>query len=138
MRVYGLLSSLFFGISVYYYQGYNGAFVSAVGVAVKAMTLMNEKDAQILRTLSLPLSLLFYFFFNQEGIYGLFPAMALIFMIFADTQKDVLRMKYIHYGTALCWFVYAISISSIPAILFEVVGVITLSYGVFRIKKDRS
>lgn len=75
------------------------------------------------------------YFINNEGMLGILPAISLIFIIFADIQKDILNMKYIYFGSAFSWLIYAIIINSIPAILYDVFGILTLIYSIYQIKK---
>lgn len=138
MRLQGGIATLLFGISIYSYGGINGAFVSIVSFLVKILSLKFDEDKlKFIKILSFPLSLIFFLVFNEEGVYGLLPALSLIFIVFADLQKDILKMKYIYFGSAICWLVYAIIINSVPAILFDVFGLTALTYSVYQIKTSR-
>lgn len=139
MRVFGLFSSSFFAFSIYGYGGLNGAFVSLISFLIKALSLKFNEDSLKPIIFSSPIiSLIFYFFFNEEGLIGILPATSLIFIITATLQKDILKMKYIYFGSAACWFVYAIIAGSIPAILFDVFNVVALSYSIYKIKQQRN
>jgi len=138
MRLYGLLSAAFFGISIFGYQGYNGVFVSFISIIIKGISLKYSEEKLIFfKKLSFPIALLFYFFINNEGFYGLLPALAIIFIIYADTQKDILNMKKIYYGSAFSWLFYAIMIGSLPAIIYDVIGIIVLTYTIYKISHQR-
>ena len=136
MRTNGLISAFLFGISIYGYNGYNGLFVSAVSVFVKLLSLKyNEDKLFSLKVIAIPAAIIFYFIFNTEGLYGLLPAISLVFIILADIQKDLLKMKIIYYGSAFAWLFYAISINSTPAIIYDVIGIFALTYSILKIKK---
>ena len=64
------------------------------------------------------------------------PAVSLIFIIFADLQEDLIKMKFIYYGSAFSWLIYAIILGSIPAILFDIVGITALTYSIYKLKQD--
>ena len=136
MRFNGAISTLLFAISIFSYGGINGAFVSIISVITKALSLKyDEEKLIILKYLSFPISILFYFYFNEEGYIGLLPAISLIFIIFADIQKDIIKMKIIYYGSAISWLIYAILLNSIPAIIYDIVGLTTLTYSIYTLKK---
>ena len=140
MRIYGGLSTLLFGINVYFYNGINGLFVCLISFLSKVLTyyIKDEKIINVIKY-SLPvMAFIFYFNFNNEGsIIALLPTISLIFIVLADIQKDILKMKMWYFGSAFCWLFYGISINSIPAILFDILGILTLFYSVFEILKER-
>jgi len=137
MRFYGAISAALFGVSIYSYGGINGAFVSIISVITKLLSLkFKENTLKPLKFSSPFIAFIFFFVFNEEGLVGILPAISLIFIIFADLQESPLRMKYIYFGSAICWFIYAIIIGSIPAILFDIIGISTLSYGIIKIKRE--
>jgi hypothetical protein len=139
MLINGMISTSLFGISIYYYQGINGLFVSLISVISKLLSLFikNKKIINYIKYSSTIIAILFYLQFNTEGIIGLLPAISLIFIIFADMQEDLIKMKFIYYGSAFSWLIYGILLNSIPAILFDVFGIITLTYSIFQLKKQR-
>lgn len=135
MRLNGMFSTLFFGISIAYYNGVNGLFVSIISFITKFLSIfIKEEKLKILKYSSPFIAFLFFYFFNKEGMIGILPAISLVFIIFADLQTDILKMKYIYYGSAFSWLLYAILLGSIPAILFDIVGIITLTVTIFQIK----
>lgn len=137
MRRNGLISAFLFGISIYGYNGYNGLFVSSISVFVKLLSLKYDEDKLFsLKVIAIPLAVIFYFMFNTEGMYGLLPAISLVFIILADIQKDLIKMKIIYYGSAFAWLLYAISINSLPAIIYDVVGIIALTYSIVKIRRE--
>ena len=138
MRINGAISATFFGISIYGYAGYNGVFVSLISVIIKLLSLKyKEEKLKILKIASVPVAIIFYLYINKEGLYGILPAISLIFITFADTQKDLIKMKIIYIGSAISWLIYAIIISSMPAIIYDIVGLVILAYSILEIKRDR-
>lgn len=136
MRFNGMIATLLFGISIYFYNGLNGLFVSFVSFCTKLLSIyFKEEKINFLKYLSFPISIIFYLYFNKEGLIGLLPALSLIFIIIADLQKDIIKMKFIYFGSAFCWLFYGILLNSIPAILFDIVGILTLSYSIYKLKK---
>lgn len=137
-RFYGMISTILLAFNIYFYNGFNGVFVSFISFVTKLLSLkIDEEKLNILKYSSPFIAILFFFNFNNEGILGILPAMSLIFIIFADLQKDILRMKIIYFGSAISWLIYRIVINSIPAIIFDVVGIIILFYVSIKIYKER-
>lgn len=135
MRKYGIISTILFGISIYAYQGFNGLFVTIISLITKLLSIkFNEEKLFFLKLLSPFLAVCFYFLFNKEGLSGLLPALSMIFIIFADLQEDIIKMKIIYYGSAFCWLFYGIVLGSIPAILFDIFGILALTYSIFKLK----
>lgn len=138
MRFNGMVSTLLFGISIYFYNGVNGLFVSLISFFTKLLSLfIKEEKLEFIKILSPILAFIMFFYFNTEGIFGLLPALSLIFIMIADIQSDIIKMKQIYFGSAFCWLLYGIVLGSIPAILFDVFGIMTLIYSIRKIKKDR-
>lgn len=138
MRINGMISTILFGISIAYYNGINGLFVSFISFCTKFISIfIKEEKIQFLKYISFPLAIIFYFIFNTEGLIGILPALSLIFIIFADIQKDIIKMKYIYYGSAISWLLYGIFLNAIPAILFDLFGIITLTYSIYKLKQKK-
>lgn len=137
IRLYGIFSIILFGISIYGYQGYNGAFVAAVSFISKVLAyFIKEEKLSFLKYIAPVLSVIFFIIFNKEGFIGILPAVSLIFIIYGDIQKDVLKMKIIYYGSVFSWLFYAICLNSITAIIYDILGFLILSYSILKIKKQ--
>jgi hypothetical protein len=120
MRIYGGISTVLFGVSIFFYHGFNGLFVTIVSLASKLLSFYVSEDRLLkVKYSSFFLALTFYLFFNQEGYCGILPSISLVFIIFADMQKDILKMKYFYYGSAFSWLIYGVLLSSLPAILLK-------------------
>ncbi|MGH1456230.1 MAG: YgjV family protein [Alphaproteobacteria bacterium] len=48
----------------------------------------------------------------------------------------LLKMKLWYYGSASCWIIYAISIASPAAFMYDVVGIVVLTYSIYKIIKS--
>lgn len=133
----GLISTLLFGISIYFYGGINGFFVSIFSVFLKIAGLYgNEKIAKKMKIISILIAFGFFAVFSNEGLVGILPAASLIFISMADMQRDIIKMKYIYFGSVFCWLTYGIVLGSLPAILFDIVGAIALISGIGKSKKE--
>jgi len=137
MRSLGMISAILFGLSIYSYGGINGVFVTLISVIVKIISIQTSHSKVLLsvRVIGFFMSILFYLSMSEGGIAGALPAASLIFIIMADTQSDIKKMKMWYYGSASCWLAYAISINSVPAIIYDVVGILTLTYSLLAIAK---
>ncbi len=137
MLIYGIISTLLLWICVYFYWWYNWLSVSIISVVVKLLSLfVNKKYLKYIKY-STPFVALWLFFILPEWIEWIIPALSMFFIIVADSQKDVLKMKYWYYGSNLLWLSYGIILFSIPAILFDTFWFLSLTYGVYKIRKDR-
>ena len=134
MRLHGMTSTVLFGVSIYYYNGINGLFVSSVSFLVKLLSIkFDESKLEILKIISPFIAFIFFIYFNDEGIIGILPAISLIFIIIADLQTDLLRMKQWYYGSAFCWLTYGILLGSIPAIIFDILGLGAITYSIITV-----
>jgi len=135
MRIFGIFAGLAFGINIYGYGGYNGVFVSVISILGKVLAIkFGEDKLFFLKAISLPLALGFFFLFNSEGISGLLPALILVIVIFADTQKDIIKMKYIYIFSTTVWLIYSIVIWSVPGIVCDAVAIMALIYSILLMK----
>lgn len=139
MRINGMISTFLFWISIAYYNGFNGLFVNIISFLTKLLSIyIKEKKLMYLKYSSPLIAFIFYYFFNTEGLIGLLPTISLIFIIFADLQSDILKMKIIYYGSAFSWLLYGIFLKSIPAILFDIFGIMTITYSIIKIISVKS
>lgn len=139
MRLYGLISAALFGFGIFFYGGVNGLFVTLVSISIKLLSLTyHESRLAIFQKLSPVIAFVFFLFFNPEGWMGVLPAISLIFIVMADTQRDIAKMKLWYFGSAFCWLLYAIHLGSIPAIIYDLVGIFTLAYSLALIKSRSS
>lgn len=136
-RINGLISTSLFTIHLYHYNDFNGMFVSIISIISKLLSIfINENKLTILKYISPIISFIFFYYINDEGLIGILPSISLIFIIIADIQKDIIKMKFIYFGSAFSWLIYAICINSIPAILYDVFGIIVLIYSILKLKKN--
>jgi len=138
-RLIGIFSAIFYGINIYYYGGFNGVFVIIVSILSKTLSFYIEKDElKYFNYISPFLALLYFYLFNEEGLIGVIPALSLVFIILADMQKQIIRMKQYYYIVVSLWLVYGIFLGSIPIILSEFLGLLTLFYSVYKIKNKNN
>ena len=134
MRVLGSISLLLFMVSVFLNGGINAAFVSLLSLIIRVLSIFISEEklkifkylAPILALVSLP----FLLSTSSEGWISALPAIALIVVIFADLQKDILAMKKIYTINLFIWLVYAIGLGSLSAFLYEFLGLLALLYAI--------
>lgn len=136
-----ILSTFLLGLSMIPFGGYNGASMSFVSVFSKISGLLGY-GTQIKEShkgvVGFMLGVGYFIFFNQEGWYGLLPALSMVFIVLADLQKNVITMKYYYYGSAICWLSYGVAIDSMAAILYDIIGIVALSYSLYQIKRTQN
>jgi len=137
MLIFWIISTLFFWISIFYYWWYNWLIVSLISIVIKLFSLfLEEKKLIFLKFLS-PFIAIWLFFILPEWLEWLIPALSMFFIIMADSQKDVLKMKYFYYWSNLLWLTYWIILWSIPAILFDLFWFFAITYWIYKIKKNK-
>jgi len=67
---------------------------------------------------------------------GILPCISLIFIAYADLQSNIIKMKTIYYGSAVSWLIYAIYINSMPAIIYDLIGITILTYSIYKCKQN--
>ena len=138
MLIFWIISTLLFWISIYLWYGWiNWLICSLISIIVKLFSLMiNNKYLKYL-TISAPLIWLLIFFISPEWLEWIIPSLSMFFIVIADSQKDVLKMKYWYYWSNLLWLSYGIILWSISAILFDVFWFFALTYGIYNILQKR-
>ena len=133
MLFWGMASAMFFSISLIGYGGFNGVVVAAFSIVIKGAVLYYKKAPVIyLKVISLLMSILYFVYFNNEGLFGIIPASTIIIVAFADTQDSLVKMKIWYIPSALLWLVYAIHLESPSAVIYDIVGLMALGYVLLR------
>ena len=137
MLLYGLFSTACFGVGLINYHGVNGMLVTFASLLAKTLNLMGYEEASRIMVRSSPIiALLFFIFSETEFWHGILPAISLFFIIIADGQDSVLKMKQWYIGSALCWLAYGFILQSPPAIAYDLVGMAALAWGIHQAKKE--
>jgi hypothetical protein len=139
MLKYNLTSTTLLGISMIAYGGFTGAAMSFFSVFSKTFGLIGigKKITDIQKAIiGMIFGLTYYYFFSGENWYAILPAFSLIFIVLADLQEDIIKMKMWYYGSAFLWITYAIMIKSPSAIMYDVIGISVLTYTIIKLKKN--
>jgi len=136
MLFFGLLSAFLLSMHFMMLGTLNGVLACLISIVVKLVALNNKEALSRLIMRVSPFVSILYFSMVSENFYDVFPSIALFFIMIADLQKSILRMKLIYYGSAISWLMYGLCIQSIPAIMYDIFGIIFLTVGIIRIKKD--
>lgn len=83
-----------------------------------------------------PFIAIWLFFVLPEWLEWIIPALSMFFIIMADSQESVLKMKYWYYWSNLLWLSYWIILFSIPAIIFDIFWFFAIIYWIYKIKKE--
>ena len=128
-------------VSLLYYGGYSSLFVSAVSIFGKMLSMKYEQNKYVmyLFRLTAPMSAVLYImFFNVEGYLGYLPAMALMFVIVADSQSSPLKMNYIYLGSSILWVAYTAMLWSVPGLVYSLFIIFSIFAGIRRIDGART
>ena len=135
MLTFGMMSTGFFGVGLINYEGINGMLVTFASLFAKSLNLLGyEEGSRILVRFSPIIAIGFFLISDTERWYGLLPAASLFFIIIADSQDNVVRMKQWYLGSAICWLIYGVVLASPPAIMYDLVGLGALAYGIRQAK----
>ena len=134
-----IVSTLLLGFSMMAFEGHNGFLISFISVILKFTALLgictNIKEWHK-TIIGLIFGASYFILFNNEGWFGILPSISMIFVVFADFQKNILTMKYYYYGSAFCWLIYGIFLQSNAAILYDLIGISALTFSLINIKKQ--
>lgn len=138
MLGYNLASTSLLGASMIPFGGYAGAAMCVFSIISKTAGIsgkiqINEAAKALL---AITVGIAYLTLFSEEGIIGMFPSISLIFIVMADLQTDIIKMKMWYYGSAFCWLAYAISLMSIPAIAYDIIGILILTTAILKLKKE--
>lgn len=135
MLIFGLISTFLFWISIFSYWWINWLFVSIISMVIKILSLKLNKEQLKYLQYSSPFIAIFLFLILPEWIEGIIPALSMFFITLADSQKDIIKMKYWYYWSNILWLLYWIILWSIPAILFDIFWFFAITYWIYKLKK---
>lgn len=139
MLIFGLLSTFLLGLHFMLDGTLLGFYAVILSIIVKITALLNYTKLSRIILILTPIMSFGYYLFLADSEETFLPALAMTFIAIADFQKDIFRMKLWYYGSVISWLLYGLYISSLPAILYDVLGLIFLTIGVFlAIRKKRS
>ena len=139
MLWYNLISTTLLGISMIPFGGFAGTIMVIFSIFSKIIGLSQKFKINdyVKAIFGLLLGIIYLIFFSKEGLVGMFPSLSLIFIVLADLQTNIIKMKLWYYGSAFCWLIYAISIMSIPAIAYDIIGIIVLTMTILKLQKEQ-
>jgi hypothetical protein len=138
----GMISVFLLSMTFFNHFALMGLFLTLISLFSKILNLFLKntflkKYDKNLKYIIFGLSILIFFIlFPIEGYRVVFPIFGMVFVLIADNQKNIINMKKIYYGSALSWITYAILINSYPAIIYDIIGIIALTYSIFNLKKS--
>lgn len=137
MLIFWIIATLLLWISVYSYGWYNGLAVSIISIIIKILSLYIDWKYLKYIKYSSPFIAILLFFLLPEWIEWIIPALSMFFIIIADSQKNVLYMKYWYYWSNLLRLSYWIILMCLPSILFDTLWFFAITYWIYKIKKNK-
>lgn len=142
--IFNALSTILYGISIGLIEGYTGCYISIISV-ILSLYIYFDKNITFEQTKMLYLLLIIVAFilgvmlYKTENIRSLLPFLGQIFSFISiiTSQNNLKLSKIIMLGSAITWLFYGILLNSITAILFDVIGIISLIIGIYRLKKQK-
>jgi len=77
------------------------------------------------------------FIFTGMDLMSFLAAVGTLFANYAKLEEDVLQIKIIYLFSASSWLIIGILLNSIPAILFDAVGIAVLLTEIYKIKTSK-
>ena len=128
----------YIGFTIHYFllSGLTGALCNLLGLTALVLIyyLSNDKKKNILTICLIPL-IIAISIITYENIYSIFPIIATIISLLSFLLNDENKIRVIGIISAICWFVYAIIYKSYPAIVFEIVLIISTTISFIKNKK---
>ena len=113
-----------------------GAIINAISLIRNILCYKDKlglKEKIFITIISIILTL----YFNNIGIIGLLPLISMVVYIWFMTVKDVIKFKILIIFTALLWAIHDFSIKSYTSFVFDVLGIITNTISIIKIKKSK-
>ena len=113
-----------------------GAIINAISLIRNILCYKDKlglKEKIFITIISIILTL----YFNNIGIIGLLPLISMLVYIWFMTVKDVIKFKILIIFTALLWAIHDFSIKSYTSFVFDVLGIITNTISIIKIKKSK-
>lgn len=137
--VASIFSSSLIGIVYYFNNGFTGVLVIIYSLLFKIFILFFNKHTSFLFYFKffIPVSsfIIWYFLFRTPQ--EILPIIGITFMLISQTfSKNILKMKYIQYGSVFSFFTYSCFLGSFSLMLFDVVGFVFLTASIYKIKSQ--
>lgn len=137
MLIFGLFSTIFLGVHFLIGGTLLGFYAVILSLIVKITALLDYTKLSRVILILTPVMSFGYYLFLADSEETFLPALAMVFIAIADFQKNIIRMKFWYYGSALSWLSYGLYISSIPAILYDILGIVFLTAGIIIASKKQ-
>ncbi len=121
------------GISNLVLGGFSGAAINAVGIIRNILCYYNKfglKEKIFITILSTVLTIIF----NNLGLIGYLPLIAIVVYTWLITIKDVVKFKILIIFTLVLWIVYDFTVKSYTACAFDLFTIVTNVIAIISIK----
>jgi hypothetical protein len=141
--LFNLISIFLLTTHFYYLNALNAVFVMTISFFINLFSILifkynhkkliiNIKKTIIVLT---PFLGLINFYFLNNGNYSILPSVGSIFAAIAALQTNLLKSKYILYGSVFCWGTYSFLVGSIPGVFYDIIGFSALTFSIYKIKQ---
>ena len=113
--------------------GYTGAAINAVGIVRNILCFYNKfgiKEKIFITILSVVLTVAF----NNLGVIGYLPLIAIVVYTWLITIKDVVKFKLLIIFTLVLWAIYDFTVRSYTACAFDLFSIVTTVISIISIK----
>lgn len=113
--------------------GYTGAAINAVGIVRNILCFYNKfgiKEKIFITILSAVLTVAF----NNLGVIGYLPLIAIVVYTWLITIKDVVKFKLLIIFTLILWAIYDFTVRSYTACAFDLFSIVTTVISIISIK----
>lgn len=127
-----MISTIFYGVNVYYYNGTTGFIVSMISVSFLMLSYITENDKVKKLQILTPIVALTVYWVNDFSNEGLIASIGSFFAAMGAIQNDVNKARKIYFLSSITWLIYGVFINSIAAILFDIFGSFALVYKILK------
>lgn len=128
------IETLSFVMSNIVLGGISGIIINSLNL-VNLFLCYNNKLKYILKLLMSLVAIVLVFLFNNHGVIGLLPLVALIIYLWFITIKDVVKFKLLIIIILVLWVIYDFKVKSYVSCIFDCSTIITNFIGIYQIKK---
>jgi hypothetical protein len=128
------LETLSFVVSNIILGGISGIIINSMNL-INLFLCYNNKLKYIPKLLMSLTAIVLVFLFNNHGIIGLFPLVALITYLWFITVKDIVKFKLLIIIILLFWLVYDFVVKSYVSCIFDSSTIIANLIAIYQIKK---
>jgi len=136
--IYGSIALVFYIIHILLSGSSIGTvIIASLGLVVSLLGFLNEKKRKLIIKIT-PVLALTVFIISGMDMMSFFAALGTFFSSSAKLVSKTINMKYLYLGSATSWLITGILLGTVPAILYDILGLSALFYSIYDLKKEEN